>query len=612
MSDFDYKLHKIIGVARKKNQESLHASIYPLGYQDSNYHFQPFSRDMQKNIFLHNGTVFGYKFRDHLTDELIILHIRENEVKDDPTKDVYSADYETPIIKYDHTPIINVNKSGLSEAIKQGQYNSYYKVGTRIYYITDADSKKGIAKYWPIEDGLFDTNNNMCRFGDDVYLIRGDIKYPFKYSDILTNEEIVKYIIDLIRQYNIVPENLTEISDDLIKTLEIPSDILNFRFNVFKELLPSIVLTQKNILDLASNNILSDVLQRSIKEYEDEYIKTYEDHNRETIKKIEKAKVQKLKEVEDECLRIENEHIAKVNLILEDIKSQELKLKQVIDEINTRKIEANTIEQRFIDIEEHKSRLIEDFSIIRDVIGGHNQNPRISSTRINIESVTCNGEQITEFDDFCNHLTSHLSKNSFSYDSAVELSKNLARLFVAKNRLNRHIGVILLPSLLIFKSLIDAIGLYKLHSVSVGANWKSFDDLYCNGLEDILVSANNNPKEIHILLLQNMNLSYIPSYMQPINDILIGISSKLPGDHNVVGFPSNLWIFGTRTAINEEAIPISKSNIDEYGCVEVKDYAYSEDEAAVIVGNKFITMEFVNSQREEGRRYKSYPDSYLD
>jgi hypothetical protein len=171
MSDFDYKLHKIIGVARKKSQESLHASIYPLGYQDGNYHFQPFSRDMQKNIFLHNGTVFGYKFRDHLTDELIILHIRENEVKDDPTKDVYSADYETPIIKYDHTPIININKSGLREAIKQGQYNSYYKVGNRIYYITDADSKKGIVKYWPIEDGLFDTNNNMCRFGDDVYLI---------------------------------------------------------------------------------------------------------------------------------------------------------------------------------------------------------------------------------------------------------------------------------------------------------------------------------------------------------------------------------------------------------------------------------------------------------
>jgi len=372
------------------------------------------------------------------------------------------------------------------------------------------------------------------------------------------------------------------------------------------------VLTQKNILDLASNPILSDVLQRSIKEYEDEYIKTYEDYNQETIKKIENAKVQKLKEVEDECLRIEKEHIAKVNLIKEDIKTQELKLKQVIDKIKTKEAKADTIEQRFIDIEEHKNRLIEDFSIIRDVIGGHNQNPRISSTIINIESVTCNGEQITEFDDFCNHLTSHLSKNSFSYDSAVELSKNLARLFVAKNRLNRHIGVILLPSLLIFKSLIDAIGLYKLHSVSVGANWKSFDDLYCNGLENMLVSANNNPKEIHILLLQNMNLSYIPSYMQPINDILIGISSKLPSNHNIIGFPSNLWIFGTRISMNEEVIPISKSNIEEYGCVEFKNYTYSEDESVVSISGKFITMDFIESQREEGRRYKSYPDSYLD
>ena len=612
MSDFDYRQHKIIGVARKKYQGAFHASIYPLGYQDSNFHFQPFSRDMQKDIFLHNGTVFGYKFPENLTDELIILNIRENETKDDPNKDLYSVDYnKARITDYPHTPILSIDKSGLKEAIKQSQYNKYYKVDNRIYYINEADSKKGIAKYWLIEEELFDVNNNMCRFDDDVYLIRGDIKYPFKYSDILTNEEIVKYIIDLIKKYGIDIKNFKDIPDDIITTLELPYDILNSRFDVFKELLPSIVLTQKNILNLASNPILSDVLQRSIKEYEDEYIKTYEDHNRETIKKIENTKLQKLKEIDDEYLRIENEHIAKVDLIKKDIKAQELRLKQVIDNIKEKEAKAEAIERRFIDIEKHKSRLIEDFSVIKEVIGGNCQNARNTSSVNNIESIICSGCQITEFEEFKNHLISHLIKNSFLPDSAEEISKNLARLFVSRNRLNRNLGVLLLPNLLIFKSLVDAIGQYKLRSLCVGANWKSFDDLYYSGLEEIIVSANNNPKEIHILLLQNMNLSYIPLYMQPINDILIGISNKLPGNHNIIGFPSNLWIFGTRTAMNEDVIPISKSNIEEYGCVEFKDYIYNEGETSV-VDNKFITMEFVNSQREERRRYKSYPDSYID
>jgi len=176
MSDFNYRLHKIIGVARKKYPGALHASIYPLGYVDNNYHFQPFCRNMQKDIFLHNGTVFGYKFPDYWLDKLIMLNIREDEIKDDPNKDVYLVASKPE--NYPHTSIININVPDLRDAIKQGQYNSYYKVENKIYYITDADSKKGIAKYWSIEDGLFDANNNMCRCDDDVYLIRGDIKYP--------------------------------------------------------------------------------------------------------------------------------------------------------------------------------------------------------------------------------------------------------------------------------------------------------------------------------------------------------------------------------------------------------------------------------------------------
>lgn len=620
MNDFDYNLHKIIGVARKRFQGDKHATIYPLGYQDTNFHFQPFTTNMQKNIFMHNGTVFGPNFRDHLINKLILLQIQESELKDDPTKDIYLADYNSRIIEYEHTPIINTDEDSLKEAIKQGNCDSnYYKIKNRIYHISYADLTKGIAKYWQVEDKLFEVNSNMCRCDDDVFLIRGNIDYPFGYSDIFTKDEIIRYIISLVKQYDITPENYIEISDSLIKTLGIPLDILKSRFDAFfKGLLPSIVLTHGNILDLASNHILSDVLQRSIKEYEEDYIKAFEDNYREAIDKIEATKVQKTKEVEGECLRIEKEYISNLNVIKEDIKAQELKLKQVIDKIKTKTIEANAIDERFTAIELHKERLIEDFSIIQDVIGDRRQNSPTPPLLINIQKTTSEGEEINDLETFCNHLEAHLLKNCSLSDDIEDsikdlkfLSKNLARLFVATNRAHKHLSVIMLPNIIIFKSLIDAIGGYTLVSTSVGANWKSFDDLYNNGLQTMLKAANSNPKEIHILLLQHMNLSYIPSYMQPVDDILVGISNKLPGNHNITGIPPNLWIIGTRTTKDEEVIPISESNIKEYGCVKFEDCQWNIDRE-IEVDNKYITMDFVDTQRKEKEKYKSYPESYLN
>lgn len=611
MSDFDFRLHKVIGVAKKKYDGALHANIYPLGYQDKNFHFQPFNKHELKELFPHNGTIFGYKFPDYLVDELIILQLRESEFVNDQTKDVFSADYDTKIIKYSHTSVLSANKQELKNNIEQGQYNKYFKVGSRIYHITKSDAQKGIAKYWIIEDGLFVANRNLCIHEDEIYLIRDNINYPCKYSDLLSREKIVNFVINVVEKFQVDHRDIAIISDELIQNVDLPLDILRFRFDVFNSLLPSITLTHRNILDLASNQILSEVVQRSIKEYEQEYIRTCEVQHYEQIKKMEQSEEQKLQIIRKKCEQEHETYLSQLESICEDIDTAKLRLKEIDERIKKKENEAKQIELRFADIEEHKERLIEDFSVVRDVLGSQisvSQQPLRSS----IEYVSCDGESILEFDDFCNHIFVHLLYNRFSEDSAIEVSKNISRLFVAKNHIGRNLSVILLPNLKIFKSLINAIGQYRLCSIGVAPNWKSYDDLYFNVLDKMVISANNNPKDIHIILLQYINLSYIPSYMQPINDILIGISNKLPSNNDIACIPSNLWIFGTRTGFSEEAIPISKSNIEEYGCLENKEYTYCYDKIVETPEYKFITMDFVNKQREEERRYKSHPESYID
>lgn len=611
MSNFDYRLHKVIGVARKKYEGAPHASIYPLGYQDRNFHFHPFNKKEVKDLFLHNGTVFGYKFLDYLVDELIILQVRENEIVDDPTKDVFSADYVTKITKYDHTPVFSATKQELRDAVNQGKNNNYFKVGERIYQITKSEAQKGIVKYWTIEDGLFEANRNLCMCDDDVFIIRDDIVYPYNYEELWNKKEIINFVINLIKTFKIDTQNITAISDELIQEIGLPLDILKFRLDEFNLLLPSITLTHKNILDLAANPILSDVLQRSIKEYEDEYIKTYEEHHRELLKKIEQSKEQKLKDISKEYQEEHKIHLSQLKAITDKIEKANVRLSEINGEIKKKETEAKVLELRFADIEEHKDRLIEDFTVIKDVIGGQAHTPQQSPKNC-IQRVNCKGESISEFKEFRNHIFTHLLNNRFQEDSAKEIAKELSILFFAQNHIGKNKSVILLPNLKIFKSLIDAVGQYRLCSIGVAPNWKSYDDLYHNGFGEMIISARNNPEEIHFVLLQNMNLSYIPSYMRPINDILIGISNKLPEDNDCTGIPSNLWIFGTRTGLNEEAIPISLPSIEEYGCIKNKEYTYSKDIKTEPLKCKFITMDFVNIQRDEEYLYDELPDSYID
>lgn len=613
MSNFDFNLHKIVGIARKKYSTHSHARVSIMGYIDNSWHYIPFQDNELQDIFNNEGYVHYSNALDKYCDRLISFNIIETEgYNEDPKITRFKVNYNG-MDYYDHTPVINISKVDLPEAVELNGYDKYYKVGSRIYKLTKSDRKKGIAKYWQLtDDFLYRNKNYICKNDEDVFIIADEINDTlFSYGEMLSKPEIVNFVVDIISKYNIDPKNFKSIPDGLINMLDIPAKILQFRFEEFNNVLEYITLSHNQIMKIAINPLLVDVLQRSISEYEDEYIKTYEGHHRELLKKIDQSKEQKLEEITKECEEKRKIHLERLKSITGNIEEANVRLNEINAKIHKKEEEAKALELRFADIEEHKGRLIEDFAVIKDVIGGKVNTPH-QSQRNCIEIVNCDGESITEFTEFRNYLFAHLINNRFQEDSAKEIAKELSTLFFAQNHIGKNMSVILLPNLKIFKSLIDTVGQYKLCSIGVVPNWKSYDDLYQNGFGEMVISARNNPDEIHLVLLQNMNLSYIPSYMQPINDILIGISNNLPGYNDCIGIPTNLWIFGTRTGLNEEAIPISLSNIEEYGCIKNKEYTYSKDIKAEVPKYRSITMDFVNIQREEEYLYDEIPDSYID
>ena len=105
----------------------------------------------------------------------------------------------------------------------------------------------------------------------------------------------------------------------------------------------------------------------------------------------------------------------------------------------------------------------------------------------------------------------------------------------------------------------------------VGVGWKSFDDLRYSGLSAIVAEAIKNPDMIHFLVLRNINMSYIPCYLQPVLDMQSGLSQYFPGTG--IGFPENLRILCTRT--KDTVIPVSASSLEGIGCITPSEEKHS-------------------------------------
>jgi hypothetical protein len=98
----------------------------------------------------------------------------------------------------------------------------------------------------------------------------------------------------------------------------------------------------------------------------------------------------------------------------------------------------------------------------------------------------------------------------------------------------------------------------------VSAKWASYDDLWNNGLAYIVEKSNEEPETIHFLLLQNINLSYLPNFLQPLVDLQKGLISKFPVTD--IPLPRNLRILCT--VVEGELIDMPATVLKYFGCID--------------------------------------------
>ena len=210
-------------------------------------------------------------------------------------------------------------------------------------------------------------------------------------------------------------------------------------------------------------------------------------------------------------------------------------------------------------VNERKNDLVSDFAIIKEVLGVGaltsqtiEKNDRLPSKTLRIESIDFVETECIMFNAYKKSLEDTLKANKLPHQNASTIADMLA-----------EYKILLAPDVAYSMSIIHAAQkcFYAVEYVNVG--WKSFDDLWEEGLQEMVQHCIQEPNQMHFLVLQNINLSYLPNYMQPLVDIQMGVSSGFPQG---ISFPENLRILCTLDDGN--VLPMSEKSLSFIGCIE--------------------------------------------
>ncbi|MBQ1986875.1 MAG: hypothetical protein II235_01960 [Muribaculaceae bacterium] len=571
MEEFDYEQYRVIGYINSKLGDNAHLDV--LGYCDSWHEFNQLAHSEISRLFPTRGKIFARKFfprYESLKGSIVCLRVRPSKTDG---SEIYEWDWNGDVIEYGKqiSPLEGIFSS-------DGQYN--YDIlknndlldingeklvfgGDKIYQIS-FDSSERVIKYWE------ESSLNIITIDGVKYLVGISLPKHDGLIDIMNDEQLASWYLSKVVKKNwanIIQGKSFRNSESflvhLLSTLKgLDESTLQNRLKRLKKINANISLTFDTLNEISEVPWFGDVVTRSLA---DERVHILEQLKNENSTELNKIKA----DYELKLLNLKEEQDNKINELLEQksLKEQELQEKnfeiELLDEIVTEKKKlVADLEKSIATLNSRKKSIIQDFSIIHEVF----KMSGVFETKItkeitksfSHEEINISDKPISRFQAYVKSLENILKFNGASKCKPVEMSKVLAAY-----------NVVLCPSLSIAQSFIMASHKCKYLTEYVSAKWTSFKDLWENGLEYMVTQSIEEPDIMHFLLLQNINISYLPNFMQPLVDFQKRIITKFPDTG--IPFPPNLRILCTIVE-NDELIPMSKDVIRNFGCIDKSFY----------------------------------------
>ena len=584
MNNFDYNKHAVIGEL-SINQSSGNGYVRVLGYIDgSNYIFLS-QVDINK-IFLPKGEVFAFNIQRDYIDydkELISLYVIPNEKEGDKYnayvwdhfRGVYVLGSKTIRIEEKFNDNGEENFSILSKYNFLDQDEPYFFISDDKLYKVDKSSTSRFIPYCIIDD-----NTEIVDGVYSTYFLENDLPSKDGVIDITTDEQLIDWFINKIARNNWQDiqsgdgsKLICACKEALISLKNLDDKIIRSRLERIKRIVKSFILTRDSLQDILNAKWLHNTVYKSIEAYKDDYISSILSDN---AKELDSIKEQHLQEIETAKLEYrkhlvniqESKDIAQAKhdrMLLqleEDVANKENELSSLNESVTEKHTELNALTTQLNHITQRKEDILADFEVIKEVLDVVYRDSVMSNqmkdaqTDIQLNKIALTENKLPIYNGFNKNLEICLKNQGCQANRVKEIST----LFAAYN-------ILLLPDVETVMAIINATGKCIYATSYVNVSWKSFDDLWSNGLKHVVESCIETPEIMHYLVIRNINLSYLPNYLQPLLDIQAGFTDTFYG--TTVQFPSNLKILMTRTC--DEVIPLTKDCLRNVGCVSKSD-----------------------------------------
>jgi hypothetical protein len=592
METFDFKNNYAVGLLRIKPNGNGYVDVR--GYIDSSQKFHYLSKEQSREMFPPRGGVFAHNVRNYgrLEDKYVQLRVMANQ-KDGYDLDAYIWDKSEEIIEIGKKVHI-LNQSFSDDG--QDNYDKLFPAGllgkssdvyfsdrTRLYLIKGGNNQR-LIHYCSLSDVdlIHESYENIYYIGCGLPVDRGCI-------DVTTDEQLIDWFLK-----NVVTVDfdafksgdkgkvIAAVRDSLLKGRGLTEEVKNARISRLSRLQGIHNISDEDLSQIAKATWLNDSLAAAIQKSKDKYLEDARSSCNADLEEYKNEIENKKKEFQDDLdsinleVEIANEELEKLR---NSISSQNAELAKKKGEIEAQQKALDEISSR-------KDSIIRDFQVVRDVFGMTSSKDSLQTdlASFTLETAEYSSKE-TVFEGFRRSLESCLKSLSCEGDA-----QSIADLLAAYK-------ILLLPDIRTVMAIIHATGRCRYIMSYVGVAWKSFDDLWKNGLGFICAKCAEAPDVIHYLVLRGINLSYIPNYLQPVFDLQSGCSTCFQGTSQC--FPDNLRILTLAAA--DSVIPMSSAVLANMGCAAKKETAYQVLPGAFSDGSfikslkGFLTAEELNS-----------------
>lgn len=583
MSNFDFENYNPVGYV--DILPNGNANIEVVGYVSYHNDYHNLTSKERKEMFPPKGRVFAHKFSprfDQLNKHLVCLSVIPNE-RDGDNLDAYIWDKSGSVYEYGsriYSIKATINEDGENNFtifqendLIETDDDKYVLSGDKVFFIK-ANSKERQVPYWMTSNiDIIETQSGK------KYLVAFQLPEKDGVVDITNDDQLINWFMTKVLKkhwkeimtadsYKSVEQYLLTAFNDM-KNLS--PNIHKSRLERLKNINANFTMTLEELNDIADIPWVKNMIDKTVDTYKHSLLNETSAEYKQQLEQLKEEHDMKLKKEKDRYENAVEQQKEHYDSTLQSIAEDEAKIVAVLDEkkfeieiqdetIASKNAEIAKIDELLNRANKRKDSLMSDFAIIKEVleIGAKTETLIVQNTgtetctNLTIHTINVVDTECMMFEAYGKSLEEMLKLNKLPHHNASTIADTLAAY-----------KILLVPDAAFAMSIIHATQrcFYAIEYVNVG--WKSYEDLWKEGLYNMVAHCKQESGIMHYLVLQNINLTYLPNFIQPLLDIQMGITNCLPSGEE---YPENLRILCTIT--NDEVIPLSEQCLRYIGCIE--------------------------------------------